>query len=77
MNVGTYGDKNFQETTGASYRQIIDLGNLNNSEFIQTLGQSDDIFSKNYDDQMILWREGKYISMSNQVEPEKVLVLQP
>ena len=77
VNVGTYGDKNFQETTGASYRQIIDLGNLNNSEFIQTLGQSDDIFSKNYDDQMILWREGKYISMSNQVEPEKVLVLQP
>ncbi len=44
----------------ASYRQIIDLGNLANSQSIHIPGQSGHPTSKHYDDFIALWHEGHY-----------------
>jgi penicillin amidase len=79
VNVGTYDLNSFTQTDGASYRQIIDLNDFAHSEFIQTLGQSDNIFSRHYDDQMNMWRDGKYIAMENKSDDSenKVLRLLP
>ena len=45
---------------GASYRQIIDMGNFNNSFNIVPLGQSGNFSSPYYRNQLELWRNGKY-----------------
>jgi penicillin amidase len=66
VNPGTYTQKNFIQDDGASYRQIIDLSQLNNSLFVITLGQSNDPFNANYQDQLPLWESGKYIAMSTE-----------
>ncbi len=65
VNVGTYNPKNFTQVEGAGYRQIIDLANFNKSAYIITVGQSANPFSKHYNDQMILWRNGKYLPLSS------------
>lgn len=65
INVGTYHFNNMIQIEGAGYRQIIDLNNMNNSKYIQALGQSDNVFSRHYDNQMLLWRDGKYLPMSS------------
>lgn len=82
VNVGTYDFKNFVQTDGASYREIIDLKDFKNSEYMQTLGQSENVFSAHYDDLMSLWRDGKYIALENTINPEnsatdKILRLMP
>ncbi|HEV2614234.1 MAG TPA: penicillin acylase family protein [Gammaproteobacteria bacterium] len=78
VNVGTYDMQNFTQTDGASYREIIDLNNFNQSEFIQTLGQSDNIFSSHYDDYLRPWRDGKYVPMTSEPKGDvKVLTLLP
>ncbi len=51
------------QTKGASYRQLVDLGDFENSWYIQTLGQSADPLNKHYADFMKLWRDGRYIPM--------------
>ena len=48
---------------GASYRQIIDMGNLNNSLCIAPVGQSGNSQSPHYADQMPLWIKGAYKPM--------------
>lgn len=80
VNAGTYNMNNFQQRDGAGYRQIIDLNNFNQSLFIQSLGQSNDIFNSHYEDMMKKWRDGKYVSMSSQKNAwgkTKVLELVP
>jgi penicillin G amidase len=78
VNVGTYDFDTFIQTDGASYREIIDLHNLDQSKFIQTLGQSDNIFSSHYDDFMRAWRDGKYVPMTSEPKGDvKVLTLMP
>jgi penicillin amidase len=78
VNVGTYEQYGYNQVDGVGYRQIIDLYNIENSEYIHAMGQSNDFLSKNYADQMILWRDGKYISMSeNKHTPNKTLILEP
>ncbi len=47
----------------ASYRQIIDMGNLSNSRCIAPLGQSANIKSPHFADQLPLWRDGHYKPM--------------
>jgi penicillin amidase len=64
INVGTYNFKTFQQEDGAGFREIIDFNDLNQSVYIQSLGQSNDPLNRNYQDQMRLWRDGKYLSMS-------------
>jgi penicillin amidase len=48
----------------ASYRQIVDLGNLGNSLAIHTTGQSGHVGSEHYDDMIAAWSEGRYHPMS-------------
>ena len=66
VNVGTFNPTNFQQTTGASYRQIINMSDLNDSLYIQTLGQSESPSNSHYSDQMPMWRDGEYIQMRSQ-----------
>lgn len=66
VNVGRYAQKNFQETVAASYRQIINLANLSDSYYIQTLGQSESPSTGNYADLLSLWRDGDYLPMRSQ-----------
>lgn len=79
VNVGTYGFKSFTQTDGASYREILDVGHWDDSQYIQTLGQSESIFSKHYADLMPMWRDGKYVPMDKAVpaSENKVLTLLP
>lgn len=46
-----------------SYRQIIDMGNFSNSVSIMPPGQSGNILSEHYNDQLPMWLEGKYHPM--------------
>lgn len=48
---------------GASYRQIIDMGNFNNSLSISPLGQSGNKLSPHLQDQLPLWLKGEYKPM--------------
>lgn len=80
INVGTYDFNNMAQIAGAGYRQIIDLNNLDNSEYIIALGQSENVFSKNYANLMTWWRDGKYVSMNankHHIKQNKILNLVP
>jgi penicillin amidase len=50
-------------SVGASYRQIIDLGDFRNSLSVLTSGQSGHFLSRNYDNQIPLWLKGEYHPM--------------
>jgi penicillin amidase len=47
----------------ASYRQVIDVGDWDNSRFIIPMGQSGHPISAHYDDMLTLWHEGRYVPM--------------
>ena len=47
----------------ASYRQIIDMGNLDNSKCIAPVGQSGNLASPHYADQFPMWAAGEYKPM--------------
>jgi penicillin G amidase len=47
----------------ASYRQIVDMGNLDATETVTTSGQSGHPLSNNYADQVPMWLEGIYHPM--------------
>jgi penicillin G amidase len=64
VNVSDYDEETFVTKFGARYRQIVDLSNLEDSLYVNPSGQSSDPNSENYDDQLSLWQEGKYLSMS-------------
>ncbi len=49
--------------SGASFRQIVDLSNLANSQFINTTGQSGDVFSPHYADMVEPWQRVDYIPL--------------
>jgi penicillin G amidase len=48
----------------ASYRQLVDLGELANSLSMHTTGQSGHVGSPHYDDMIAAWRDGRYHPMS-------------
>ena len=51
---------NLRQTSGASYRQILDLSDWDRSVAINVPGQSGEPGSPHYDDLLPLWAEGKY-----------------
>lgn len=61
---------------GASWRMIVDFGDVHSSIGVYPGGQSEDSTSPHYADQMPLWATGKYVSLYGGVEasalPENV-----
>jgi penicillin amidase len=64
VDVGTYDAMTMNQTAGASYRQIIDLSNFNNSFYVIPLGEQDNPFNFHYNNQLKLWANGKYVPMT-------------
>lgn len=56
----TSAGANLRQTSGASYRQILDLSDWDRSVAINVPGQSGEPGSPHYDDLLPLWAEGKY-----------------
>jgi penicillin amidase len=70
------------EFHAASYRQIVNCANFENSYFIYPTGQSGHLASPHYSDMFEMWRTGKYLKMNwsdEQIENDKEseLVLNP
>ncbi len=76
VNVGAYRlDGSFLMTDGPSYRQILDLSDLEGGLYVHTTGQSGNVFDPHYRDFLPLWRDGRYVRMGE--APVKALVLEP
>ncbi|MGK7894454.1 MAG: penicillin acylase family protein [Xenococcus sp. (in: cyanobacteria)] len=78
VNVGTYDPETFLMDFGPSYRQIVDLDNLEDSLFVHPIGQSGNLFSPFFDNLLPLWQQGNYIPMQTDDFPIAVeLNLEP
>ncbi|MDP2982025.1 MAG: penicillin acylase family protein [Candidatus Latescibacter sp.] len=82
VNNTGYRRSDFRQTGGASYRQVMDLGDWDNSVAINTPGQSGDPKSPHYEDLFPLWAEDKYFPLSfsrKNVErvTEEIVILEP
>jgi penicillin amidase len=82
VNNTGFRTSDYRQTGGASYRQVIDLGDFDNSVAINTPGQSGNPGSPHYKDLFSLWAEGKYFPLffsRDRIEgvTEEVLTLQP
>lgn len=64
VDVGTYDANTMNQTAGASYRQIIDLNNFNNSFYVIPLGEKDNPFNFHHNNQLKSWINGKYVPMA-------------
>lgn len=53
----------YNQYHGPSYREILDLSDLNNSRFIHTVGQSGYVLSGNYSNFIERWQHVQYIPM--------------
>lgn len=49
--------------TGASFRMVVDVGQWDNSVFVNAPGQSGDVRSRHYDDHGALWSERAYVPL--------------
>jgi penicillin amidase len=61
--VNATGGSGFRQSHGASFREILDLSNWDNSVAINVPGQSGQPTSTHYADLLPLWAEGKYFPM--------------
>lgn len=57
-------DKGYQALAGASYRQVVDLGDWRRSRFLNNTGQSGNIFSSHYDDYLLRHKGLRPVPMS-------------
>ena len=57
------GGANYRQTAGASYRQVIDLGDFDNSVAINVPGQSAQPGSEYYDNLLQLWGNDQYFPL--------------
>jgi penicillin G amidase len=60
----TSGPGSFEQTAGASYREVMDLSNWDHSVAINTPGQSGQPGSKHYADLQALGNDGLYFPLS-------------
>jgi len=51
------------QIAGPSYRQIVDLSDLENSRYLNPLGQNGNQFSPGYTALLDMWADGKYVRM--------------
>lgn len=82
VNNTGFRTSDFRQTGGASYREVIDLGDWDNAFGINTPGQSGNPYSPHYRDLFPLWADGKYFPLyfsREKIEDvtEEVLILQP
>ena len=76
VNVGAYRrDGTFLMTDGPSYRQILDLSDFSKSLYVNTTGQSGNVFNRHYRDFLPMWRDGRYVHFGER--PIKTLTLDP
>ncbi len=59
---GFYGDT-YEQIAGASYREIMDTSDWDNSVAVNVPGQSGEPGSRHYSDLLPLWSEGKYFPL--------------
>ncbi len=59
-----FEDGSFAQRSGASYREIFDLAEWDESRAINVPGQSGQPGSKHYDDLLPLWSEGRYFPLA-------------
>lgn len=64
LNSGHYSQKNFADIKGSTYREVIDLSDFKNSEYITTPGESGVLHSGHFRDMFELWYQGRYIHLS-------------
>jgi penicillin amidase len=63
VNATGFGGKDYVQRAGASFREILDLSNWDNSVAINVPGQSGQPQSRHYGDLLMLWAEGKYFPL--------------
>jgi penicillin amidase len=61
--MATGGGANFRQTHGASYREVLDVSNWDNSVAINVPGQSAQPASAHYGDLLPLWADGRYFPL--------------
>jgi penicillin amidase len=64
LHRATYRTSDFRVTSGASYRQVLDLSDWDNSLTINVPGQSSDPESPYYDNLIEMWSKGEYFPMA-------------
>lgn len=64
VNVARPDHDTFRQTHGPSYRQIIDLSDMNKSVYVGSLGQSGNPLLPHAADQQPMWVAGQYLPMS-------------
>ncbi len=78
VNKARYDPKDLRMVHGPSYRQVIDLAEMNNSRYIHPMGQSGHLLSPHYDDLLSLWQKGEYLRKKTKDYPVAArLVLEP
>ena len=60
----SFDPKTLEQVSGASYREVFDLGDWDNSVGINVPGQSGQPGSPHYDDLVPLWRAGRYFQLA-------------
>ncbi|MCB9640749.1 MAG: penicillin acylase family protein [Myxococcales bacterium] len=69
INSGSFSwSRPFEQRVGAAARQIIDLGKLDDSQWILCGGQSEDPQSPHYDDQIEIWLQGDHVPMHSSTQ---------
>ena len=65
VNAGGYrmGSKKLEGSSGPSYRQLVDLSNMEHSLFMHPMGRSGVLGSPSYDNLLEKWERGEYIKM--------------
>jgi len=77
VNVAAYVFEDLKMVHGASYRQVIDLAEMDNSRYIHPMGQSGHLLSPHYDDLLPLWQKGEYILIPTKDYPQaETLILE-
>ena len=76
VNVGPFDPSTLRMSHGPSYRQIVDLADMENSLFVHPMGQSGHFLSRHYADLLPLWARGGYLPMRFKGEG-RALLLEP
>jgi penicillin G amidase len=63
VNATAYWGTSFNQLAGASYREIFDLSDWDNSVGINVPGQSGQPGSAHYSDLLLLWAQGRYFPL--------------